>query len=217
MGREVQLESEMVQEKRARLDEKNSMVEKLTKAEKQLEQEKTKAMQSSREMEDIKESMKTQQLINMEMKDYERAVNELKNQLELKTNESNSAVQGKHLWFPVQKIPGKPRRTGLLIMNLDGKQLQELLDQVRQRATAAEEALEAAEERSEKYRAMIDEANIELNQFKEKVCFHDHSSDQSRFWNLGHFINDYSRNTKRKVKSNCPPQLASNCALKLRK
>ena len=95
MGREVQLESEMVQEKRARLDEKNSMVEKLTKAEKQLEQEKTKAMQSSREMEDIKESMKTQQLINMEMKDYERAVNELKNQLELKTNESNSAVQGK--------------------------------------------------------------------------------------------------------------------------
>merc|ERR1711962_1715586 len=50
-------------------------------------------------------------------------------QLELKTNESNSAIQ-------------------------DGKQLQE--------------ALEAAEERSEKYRAMIDEANIELNQFKEK-------------------------------------------------
>ena len=99
MGREVQLESEMVQEKRARLDEKNSMVEKLTKAEKQLEQEKTKAMQSSREMEDIKESMKTQQLINMEMKDYERAVNELKNQLELKTNESNSAVQGKDQWF----------------------------------------------------------------------------------------------------------------------
>ena len=96
MGREVQLESEMVQEKRARLDEKNSMVEKLTKAEKQLEQEKTKAMQSSREMEDIKESMKTQQLINMEMKDYERAVNELKNQLELKTNELNSAVQGKN-------------------------------------------------------------------------------------------------------------------------
>ena len=57
----------------------------------------------------------------------------------------------------------------ILILNLDGKQLQELLDQVRQRATAAEEALEAAEERSEKYRAMIDEANIELNQFKEKV------------------------------------------------
>ena len=57
-----------------------------------------------------------------------------------------------------------------LNINLDGKQLQELLDQVRQRATAAEEALEAAEERSEKYRAMIDEANIELNQFKEKVC-----------------------------------------------
>ena len=71
-------------------------------------------------------------------------------------------------------------------MNLDGKQLQELLDQVRQRATAAEEALEAAEERSEKYRAMIDEANIELNQFKEKVCFQGssaRSSDQSRFRN----------------------------------
>jgi len=62
-------------------------------------------------------------------------------------------------------------------MNSDGKQLQELLDQVRQRATAAEEALEAAEERSEKYRAMIDEANIELNQFKEKVC--PGSTDQS--------------------------------------
>ena len=59
--------------------------------------------------------------------------------------------------------------TWILILNSDGKQLQELLDQVRQRATAAEEALEAAEERSEKYRAMIDEANIELNQFKEKV------------------------------------------------
>ena len=41
-----------------------------------------------------------------------------------------------------------------------------MLDQVRQRATAAEEALEAAEERSEKYRAMIDEANVELNDFK---------------------------------------------------
>ena len=120
----------------------------------------TKAMQSSREMEDIKESMKTQQLINMEMKDYERAVNELKNQLEIKTNESNSAVQGSSHY------------TLLYLYNKlfsDGKQLQELLDQVRQRATAAEEALEAAEERSEKYRAMIDEANIELNQFKEKV------------------------------------------------
>ena len=67
-------------------------------------------------------------------------------------------------------------------MYSDGKQLQELLDQVRQRATAAEEALEAAEERSEKYRSMIDEANIELNQFKEKVCFQG-SSDQSRFRN----------------------------------
>ena len=42
MGREVQLESEMVQEKRARSDEKSSIQEKLTKAEKQLEQEKTK-------------------------------------------------------------------------------------------------------------------------------------------------------------------------------
>ena len=68
--------------------------------------------------------------------------------------------------------------TLISILNLDGKQLQELLDQVRQRATAAEEALEAAEERSEKYRAMIDEANIELNQFKEKVCFDQRSTDR---------------------------------------
>ena len=37
--------------------------------------------------------MKNQQLINMEMADYERAVKELKNQIEMKTNESNSAIQ----------------------------------------------------------------------------------------------------------------------------
>ena len=42
----------------------------------------------------------------MEMADYERAVKELKNQVEIRTNEANSAAQ-------------------------DGKQLQELLDQVR--------------------------------------------------------------------------------------
>lgn len=56
----------------------------------------------------------------------------------------------------------------LKLVILDGKQIQELLDQVRQRATAAEEALEASEERAEKYRAIIDEANVELNQFKDK-------------------------------------------------
>ena len=38
--------------------------------------------------------MKTQQLMNMEMLDYERAVKELKNQVELKTNEADSAIQG---------------------------------------------------------------------------------------------------------------------------
>ena len=38
---------------------------------------------------------------------------------------------------------------------------------MRQRATAAEEALEAAEERTEKYRGIIDEANRELAQLKE--------------------------------------------------
>ena len=32
--------------------------------------------------------------MNMEMMDYERAVNELKNQVEIKTNEANAAVQG---------------------------------------------------------------------------------------------------------------------------
>jgi len=45
------------------------------------------------ELEDTRESMKNQQLINMEMADYERAVKELKNQIEIKTNESNSAIQ----------------------------------------------------------------------------------------------------------------------------
>ena len=66
---------------------------------------------------------------------------------------------------------------------------------MRQRATAAEEALEAAEERSEKYRAMIDEANIELNQFKEKVC--PGSTDQSV---LVFLLKQQFRNTKHKVK-----------------
>ena len=51
----------------------------------------------------------------------------------------------------------------------DGGQVQDLLDQVRQRAQAAEDALEAAEERAEKYRSVIDENNRELNEFREKV------------------------------------------------
>jgi len=44
-----------------------------------------------------------------------------------------------------------------------------LLDQVRQRAEAAEDALEAAEERAEKYRGVIEENNRELSQYREKV------------------------------------------------
>ena len=35
--------------------------------------------------------------MNMEMMDYERAVNELKNQVEIKTNEANAALQGKSM------------------------------------------------------------------------------------------------------------------------
>ena len=94
MAREVQLESEMVQEKRARLDERTSLTEKVTKLEKSLEAEKTKFTQSTLELENTREDMKTQQLINMEMMDYERAVNELKNQVEIKTNEAQAAIQG---------------------------------------------------------------------------------------------------------------------------
>ena len=48
MAREVQIESEMAQEKRARLEEKNSINEKLIKVEKQLEHEKTKFTQSAK-------------------------------------------------------------------------------------------------------------------------------------------------------------------------
>ena len=48
-------------------------------------------------------------------------------------------------------------------------QVQDLLDQVRQRAQAAEDALESAEERAEKYRGVIEENNRELGDFKEKV------------------------------------------------
>jgi len=48
MAREVQIESEMIQEKRARLEEKNTINEKLTKMEKQLEHEKTKLTQSTK-------------------------------------------------------------------------------------------------------------------------------------------------------------------------
>ena len=47
--------------------------------------------------------------------------------------------------------------------------MQDLLDQVRQRAQAAEDALESAEERAEKYRGVIEENNRELGEFKEKV------------------------------------------------
>ena len=87
----------MMQEKKARLEEKNSLLEKLTKAEKSFEQEKTRRAQSARELEDTKENFKTQQLINMEMKDYERAVNELKNQVEMATNEAEAAKRGHYL------------------------------------------------------------------------------------------------------------------------
>ena len=66
----------------------------MTKLEKQLEAEKTRFTQSTLELENTRESMKTQQLMNMEMMDYERAVNELKNQVEIKTNEANAALQG---------------------------------------------------------------------------------------------------------------------------
>ena len=89
----------MMQEKKARLEEKNSLLEKLTKAEKSFEQEKTRRAQSARELEDTKENFKTQQLINMEMKDYERAVNELKNQVEMATNEAEAAKRGYYLNF----------------------------------------------------------------------------------------------------------------------
>ena len=66
----------------------------MTKLEKQLEHEKTRFTQSTLELENTRESMKTQQLMNMEMMDYERAVNELKSQVELKTNEADAAKQG---------------------------------------------------------------------------------------------------------------------------
>lgn len=70
------------------------MTEKLTKAEKFLEQEKTRRTQSAKELEDTRENFKTQQLINMEMKDYERAVMELKNQVESATQEADAAKRG---------------------------------------------------------------------------------------------------------------------------
>ena len=89
----------MMQEKKARLEEKNSLLEKLTKAEKSFEQEKTRRAQSARELEDTKENFKTQQLINMEMKDYERAVNELKNQVEMATNEAEAAKRGYFYYY----------------------------------------------------------------------------------------------------------------------
>ena len=156
----------MMQEKKARLEEKNSLLEKLTKAEKSFEQEKTRRAQSARELEDTKENFKTQQLINMEMKDYERAVNELKNQVEMATNEAEAAKRG-YFYYYINFIFKNPNSSP----KIDGAQVQDLLDQVRQRAEAAEDALEAAEERAEKYRSVIDENNRELNEFREKVIF----------------------------------------------
>lgn len=50
----------------------------------------------------------------------------------------------------------------------DNQQLNDLLDQVRQRANAAEEALESAEERVEKYRSTIEASNHELSELREK-------------------------------------------------
>ena len=58
----------------------------------------------------------------------------------------------------------------LLKFLLDNKQLNDLLDQVRQRANAAEEALESAEERVEKYRSTVEASNQELSELREKVA-----------------------------------------------
>jgi chromosome segregation ATPase len=60
----------------------------------------------------------------------------------------------------------------LIVKNiiLDNQQLNDLLDQVRQRANAAEEALESAEERVEKYRSTIEASNHELSELREKVA-----------------------------------------------
>jgi len=143
LEREVQLDAQLVQEKRARQEEKNILVEKFTKAEKACEIEKTKRAQSAKELEDTKEDFKTQRLINMEMKDYERSVNELKKTVESAQEEAESYKK-------------------------DNQQLNDLLDQVRQRANAAEEALESAEERVEKYRSTIEASNHELSELREK-------------------------------------------------
>lgn len=143
LEREVQLDAQIVQEKRARHEEKNILVERLTKAEKACEIEKTKRALSAKELEDTKEDFKTQRLINMEMKDYERSVNELKKAVESATEEAESFKK-------------------------DNQQLTDLLDQVRLRADAAEEALESAEERVEKYRSTIEASNQELSELREK-------------------------------------------------
>jgi len=143
LEREVQLDAQIVQEKRARQEEKNILVERLTKAEKACEIEKTKRALSAKELEDTKEDFKTQRLINMEMKDYERSVNELKKTVESAKEEAESFKK-------------------------DNQQLNDLLDQVRQRANAAEEALESAEERVEKYRSTIEASNQELSELREK-------------------------------------------------
>jgi hypothetical protein len=59
-----------------------------------LEQERTRRAQSTKELEDTKENFKTQQLINMEMKDYERAVTELKHQIEIASSDAETAKKG---------------------------------------------------------------------------------------------------------------------------
>ena len=55
------------------------------------------------ELEDTKEDFKTQRLINMEMKDYERSVNELKKTVESAQEEAESYKKGKNIrsWMKI--------------------------------------------------------------------------------------------------------------------
>ena len=48
----------------------------------------------AKELEDTKEDFKTQRLINMEMKDYERSVNELKKLVESAQEEAEATKKG---------------------------------------------------------------------------------------------------------------------------
>ena len=52
-------------------------------------------LKKAKELEDTKEDFKTQRLINMEMKDYERSVNELKKTVESAQEEAESYKKGK--------------------------------------------------------------------------------------------------------------------------